>query len=296
MCPTPIIFSNIPVTYQDIIIDGFSHFDQDIKAIIDQDELKKSNNRGRKYTKQAIYLLILTRLFGRDIGIIQSIIASNRAPVIKIFLESSFKRVISKSYVYKIADDILKQHFSALEMLFCKFQDFYFPQIGELARSAIKDVFLKRYQDITVPIEAFIGIIPPSEIFPEEDAFTRGVLMPHLHARIYQHINHISSTTELDGKLKTVEFLENVLSYTLAGRIGFVNRPPGIKKLYWYLDLLETKLIYYEKSIDIMLVEEKVQDLSVISIDGCNIPVDCRDLSASNGTGSKGFFLDTKPQ
>ena len=290
------IFSNIPEANQNIIIEGFSSFDHDIEQILDQDELIKSINRGRNPAKQSIYFLLLSHLFGKELGVIHSILSSDRASIVKKRIESLFNRIISYSWVYKNAADMLSLHSTILEALFCKFQDFYFTKIGDTARTACKEIFNNSNQKITVPIECFIGIIPPSKIFPENNAYTRGELMSHLHARIFQYINHISSTTELDGKLKTVSLINNKLCFDLAGRLGFVNRAPGIKKLYWYSDFLETKLEKYDNIIDKLLIKENVQDLSVNSIDGCNIPVDCRDLEASNGKGSKGFFLDIKRQ
>lgn len=185
---------------------------------------------------------------------------------------------------------MLNLHSTSLENLFSKFQDYYYTKIGDTARIVCSNIFTTSNQKITVPIECFIGIIPPSVIFPKHDTYSRGELMAHLNARIYQHINHISSITELDGKLKTVSFIDNRLCFDIAGRLGFVNRPPGIKKLYWYSDYLESNLQIYEKAIDKLLIKENIQDLSVNSIDGCNLSVDCRNLEASNGTGSRGFF------
>ncbi|MCF2141237.1 MAG: hypothetical protein K9W44_14350 [Candidatus Lokiarchaeota archaeon] len=296
MAPNHQIFSKFPVSNQNIIIEGFSSFDQDIEQILDYDESIKSVNRGKNIAKQTVYFLILSALFGKELGVIHSIISSDRAPLIKERLESLFKRVISYSWVYKNAPDMLNLHSTSLENLFSKFQDYYYTKIGDTARIVCSNIFTTSNQKITVPIECFIGIIPPSVIFPKHDTYSRGELMAHLNARIYQHINHISSITELDGKLKTVSFIDNRLCFDIAGRLGFVNRPPGIKKLYWYSDYLESNLQIYEKAIDKLLIKENIQDLSVNSIDGCNLSVDCRNLEASNGTGSRGFFLDIKHQ
>jgi hypothetical protein len=118
--------------------------------------------------------------------------------------------------------------------------------------------------------------------------------MPYFISRIFQEIKHISSTTELDGMLKEVLYMDDQLVYHLAGRLGFINRPPGINKLYWTFAIIEDHLSDYEKIIDKRLIEEEIQDLSVSTVDGSNIPVDRRDSSASNGSGSRGAFYGHK--
>ena len=233
-------------------------------------------------------------LFGINFGTTYSIISSNRAIIIKKYLLEQHSFITSRSWAYKHIFHVTSLMKSVLDPLIEQFQDYFYLSIGETARKEMKSVFLNGKQKITPILECFIGIKVPSKIFPQLSVFQRGILIPYLNSHTYQHIKHISSIAELVGNIKTPEYLNNSLQFNLAGRLGFIDKPPGINKFWEMFRFIKKNLESYEIIIDKALCIEEIHDFTVTSVDCVNIPVDKRDQTASNGVGSRGHFFGQK--
>ncbi|MCF2141393.1 MAG: hypothetical protein K9W44_15145 [Candidatus Lokiarchaeota archaeon] len=69
-----------------------------------------------------------------------------------------------------------------------KFLDYFYETIGENARKNYKTASKELKIKMTPSIEIFIGIIPPSKIFPFVDVEKRAEIMPYFNVRTYMHI------------------------------------------------------------------------------------------------------------
>lgn len=289
-----LINSWIPTSVQVNLVDEFIQYDQHVQQIAQKYISDESRNMNINYVIQWVYLIILLNIFGIDLGTIYSILTSDRAQILNKYFLDRFKYFTSRSWAYKHASDLFSIHKFDIEAISESIQDSIYLKIGNSFRKQANAVYNEGKQKITPPIEAFLGLVSPSSIFPDLSVFERGKRLPYFNARIYMHINHISSISELVGCIKEIEICESSYSYRIAGRLGFIHRPPGKGMFYQNFPLIEDKLQFYEEIIDEMLSIEEIHDFHVISVDCCNVPVDKRDKSASNGVGSRGSFFGQK--
>lgn len=174
------------------------------------------------------------------------------------------------------------------------FQDYFYLTAGKRARNRFAKEYHSSRRSMTPPPECFLGLIAPSKLFPNLDVEERGILIPFFNALIFQYARHISSTAELIGHLKTPLFEEDGVIFQLAGKLGFFGGAPGKNMVYEQFKILEQMADNYNDLLNEMVVELGMADLSVVSVDGTNIPVDKRDKTGSIGTGSQGTFFGHK--
>lgn len=282
--------------YQKIIIDGFIQFKEQIHELCriycSRNEIKDNNNR----IYQLYHFIIIQYLFGLNRGQILSIISLKQAPMISNYILKLGKTIPSRSWSSPRINDIIQSSSENFFKFMAQFQDFFYQKIGEISRNRFIPLFRSSKKKMTPPFQIFIGIIPPSKIFPNMDVITRGAIMPYFNARLYLHINYISSTKEFMGEIKKLEYFKDKYIYKLSSEFGFLTGAPGKNMFYQKFKLIERILGNFEEKIDFLLAEKGVHDLTVVSVDGTNIPIDKRDGSASNGMGSRGFFLDKNVQ
>lgn len=233
------IYSDIPQFYQQLLIDGLKQVNNSVDSITQSYVSSSEVKLDKKIIKQLIFLVVLQNCLGINFGHLYNSISSDRAPILRSFIQESTDNFISKSWAYRHSDSIQTNHKSTLEDVSTLVQDFYYTSIGDHARNVFKTQFTNVRQKIVPSIECFFGIIPPSQIFPHFSVFRRGKLMPFLNTLIYQHIQHISSVKEVVSKLKTAEFENFTLSYRLAGRIGFFYRPPKVGDFFFFFGILK---------------------------------------------------------
>ncbi|MHA1661510.1 MAG: transposase, partial [Promethearchaeota archaeon] len=158
--------------------------------------------------------------------------------------------------------------------------------------------FKKAYKStrtaITPPPEVFIGVIPPSKAFPELTVEERGHIIPFFNAKIFALYNKITSIAELIGKLKVPEFKNGAMIFPLAGKLSFFSGAPGKNKFYEYFKDIERLIGACDDFLNQKIAQLQLSDMTIVSVDATNIPVDKRDKTGSIGTGSRGSFFGHK--
>ena len=280
--------------YQELIIKGINQYPKPIDVIIQKylhlSPLKITHQRAHQF----IIMIIIQHLFGLTCSKVHSILLSKDAQILNKYI-SNFDSTFpcrSSSYIYmKLMYEMCKNEF---DPLIVNIQDYFYVTIGENARKQYAELFRSTRKKVTPTPETLMGLVAPSQLFPNIDVHNRGVLIPFFNARLYQHAKHISGTNEIIGDIKEPDINDDTFTFRLAGKLGFIAGPPGKHKFYENFSFIDSKIQKYEKIIDDRLSADNIQDFTVISVDCCNIPVDKRDLTASKGTGSRGTFFGHK--
>jgi hypothetical protein len=84
------------------------------------------------------------------------------------------------------------------------------------------------------------------------------------------------------------------MKFPLAGKLGFFAGPPGKNKVYEYFNKIESMIEACDDVLNLKLARLKVSNLTVVSVDPTNVPVDKRDTTGAIGTGSQGSFFGHK--
>ena len=95
------------------------------------------------------------------------------------------------------------------------------------------------------------------------------------------------------GEIKTPSF-EGATIFPLASKLGFFGGPPRSNAFYGAFRDLENMALDIDKMLNDKLADLEMFDLSVVSVDSTNVPVDKRDTTGSIGTGSRGTFFGHK--
>ena len=119
-------------------------------------------------------------------------------------------------------------------------------------------------------------------------------MIPFFNAKMYAEVKRISSTSEIIGTLKEAEWIDGLFIFRLAGTLGFYYGPPEKKKFYQNFKWLDAHLDSFDSFLNEQLATFQVLDLTVTSVDSSNIPMDKRDTTSSQGTGSRGSFFGHK--
>lgn len=280
--------------YQSYIIDYLTHNDELIEEIAHLYVSKSPVKSPFEMVKQLVAIMLVQLLFNFVPCQAYLFLNNGFAPKIKTYIKKFSTTFPGRTFVSQrspiLFDIAQKQIVSALSNLI---DDFY-GKIGSEARKIFKSNMASTKRRIEPPDETFIGIIAPSILFTAIDPLNRARLLPYFNAMQYQAKEKISSITELYGKLKKIELDGDNGIYRLAGRLGFVMGVPEEKKFYYYFKEIEQILGKNCPCVDLELIHSNLIDFKVQSIDGSNIPVDKRDLSASNGSGSRGPFFGQK--
>ncbi|HMF34760.1 MAG TPA: hypothetical protein VKK79_25285 [Candidatus Lokiarchaeia archaeon] len=181
-----------------------------------------------------------------------------------------------------------------LEGLASALQDFYYAAVGNAAQAMFKAVLETTRAQVTAPAECFVGIAKASELFPSLGAAVKGRLLPFFNAWAYKQAQRVTSTAELVGALKKPCFEAGRMHFTEAGELGFVAGPPETKKFYANFQYIESHASPAWNLASKELARLGVLDLTAVTVDGTNVPVDRRDTTGSVGTGSRGTFSGHK--
>lgn len=174
------------------------------------------------------------------------------------------------------------------------FQDYFYVMVGKWATSTFAKEYHSTQRFMTPLPECFFGLDAPSKLFPHLNIIERGVVLPFFNALIYQHARCISSTAELIDTLKTPSFDGGIMTFLLAEKFGFFGGPPGNNAFYSYFRALEQIAEKFNTLLNEKLVELDIFDLSVVSGDTMNVPVDKRYKTGSIDTRSRGTFFGHK--
>jgi len=280
--------------YQDITLDGLIKcYNQGLEIANDflkMTAMSITENR----VLQFIFMVVLQLAFGLTKGGIFSLLDSGKAEKIRAYISQIDEDFPGGSTASRRMGQVLEACKGKLMALAGCFQDYFWVTAGERARARFSKEYHSSRCEMTPPPECFLGLIAPSKLFPNLDVEQRGILMPFFNALIYQHARRISNTTELIGLLKTPSFENDAMIFLLASKLGFFGGPSGKNMVYGQFKTLEQLAGGVNALLNEMLAGLEIIDLSVVSVDGTNVPVDKRDKTGSIGTGSQGTFFGHK--
>ena len=280
--------------YQEIIIDGLIKFYNQGLDISTNFLKKTSLDIAPTRIMQFIFMVVLQLAFGLTIAGTFSLLVSGKAEKVRGYISHLDTSFPGGSTASKRTRQLVETCKCELLELAEHFQDYFYVTAGQWATNAFaKEYHLKRHS-MTPPPECFLGLIAPSKLFPRLDVVERGVTLPFFNALIYQHARRISSTAELIGELKTPSFDNGTVVFPLAEKLGFLGGPPGKNAFYSYFRALGQTANEYNVLLNEKFTEFDIFDLSVVSVDTTNVPVDKRDPTGSIGTGSRGTFFGHK--
>lgn len=242
---------------------------------------------------QFVLVLAFQIAFGLTKSGTMSLLSSGKAEIIKSHVESVDNTFPGGSTVNQRVQSILDEWKDEIEDLAERLQDGFYVSVGTQARGAFATEYRSKRISMTPPPECFIGLEAPSKLFPDLTVEERGVLMPFFNARMYMRAKRLSGTSELVGEIKTPSF-DGGTVFPLASKLGFFGGPPRSNAFYGAFGDLERMAINIDEILNDELADLGMLDLSVVSVDGTNVPVDKRDTTGSIGTGSRGTFFGHK--
>ncbi|MFO8018598.1 MAG: transposase, partial [Promethearchaeia archaeon] len=279
--------------YQDITIDGFGKFHNEGREIA-SDFLKKTEmDITENRALQFIFLVVLQLAFGLTKGGAFTLVSSG-AEKVEAYISNLDKAFPGGSTASLRMGQVLEKCKGKIFEIAEGFQDYFYTAVGEWARNRFSEEYRSHPRAMTPPPECFLGLIAPSKLFHTMSVDERGILVPFFNAFIYQHAKHISGTAEFIGLLKTPSFEKDTVIFQLAGKLGFFGGPPGKNMVYTQFKRIEERADHYNALLNEVCVGFGMADLSVVSVDGTNLPVDKRDTTGSIGTGSQGTFFGHK--
>ncbi len=288
-----IYFPNMNEKYQEILIDGLiKYYNEGMELahmFLEKTGLRIASIR----VLQFVFMILIQFAFGLTKSGTFSLLTSGRTENVREYLSQLDGAFPGGSTASKRMGQVIETCQQEIMTLAEKLQDYFYISVHQWAITTFMEEYHSHRRSITPPPECFIGLIAPSQLFPHLNVRERGELLPFFHALIYQHAKRISSTAELIGDLKTPSFVEGIV-YPLAEKLGFFGGPPGKNNFYSYKRDLEQLAEKYNSLINEMFANLDIYDLTVVSVDATNVPVDRRDTTGSIGTGSRGSFFGHK--
>jgi len=290
----PIVkFPYINDHYQKIIINEFKKIHNQAREL-SIDYLKKT---GTNMTPDRMLQFVLMTVFHLAFGLTKSgvcsLLVSGKAEYVNDYIERTDEKFPGGSTAIKRMRLVLEECKCELMGLAECFQDGFYTSVGDQARNDFAVEYRSKRCSLTPPPECFIGLIAPSKLFPDLTVEERDVLIPFFNAKMYLRAKRISGTAELVGDLKTPSF-NGTMTFPLAEKLGFFGGPPGQNAFYAAFRDLESMVGLIDDLLNDKLADLEMLDLSVVSVDGTNVPVDKRDKTGSIGTGSRGTFFGHK--
>ncbi len=291
---TPIVrFPYIDDYYQDIIINEFKKINDQAHEV----SLNCLKKTGMRMTQNRMLQFVLMITFQFAFGLTKSgtfsLLTSGNAEKVRDYIASADKEFPGGSTAIKRIRLVLEECQNELMALAGYFQDGFYVAVGTQARDAFAVEYRSRRCAMTPPPECFIGLVAPSKVFHDLNVEERGILIPFFNAKMYLRAKRISSTAELVGDLKTPSFT-GTMTFPLAAKLGFFGGPPRQNAFYDAFRDLERMAIDIDEILNDKLAHLEMFDLSVVSVDCTNVPVDKRDKTGSIGTGSQGTFFGHK--
>lgn len=292
--PFHIFFPFMSNKYQEITIDGLIKFYNQGFEIVNDFLEKTAMNIKENRVLQFVFMVVLQFAFGLTKGGIFSLLTSGNAEKLRVHIFQLDENLPGGSTASRRMGQLLEVCKKKLMELAGCFQDYFYMTVGVRERARFSKEYHSSRCAMMPPPECFLGLIAPSKIFPSLTVEERGILMPFFNALIFQHASRISGTAELIGKLKEPSFDYDAVIFLFASKLGFFGGPPGKNMVYGQFKTLEGMADNYNTLLNEMCVGLGMADLSVVSVDGTNVPVDKRDKTGSIGTGSQGTFFGHK--
>jgi hypothetical protein len=195
---------------------------------------------------------------------------------------------------YKHYGDIIKHLSAVIERIAVDVQDSFQRDVGRSAREKFTKLLDARRVHIVPNADCFVGILSLNDTLRAFPAYQRGELFPYLNAWIYMHAKKITSLAEFTGLLKTPTMDGDTVYFPLASALGFYRGPTGRIEIANRLHQIEQILAGLNQDLSIVLAKAGIMEMTVISVDTTNIPVDKKDKTGSIGTGSRGTFFGHK--
>ena len=280
--------------HQEVFVKGLKRFSEPINEIHKKYFGTKARNFDETRAFQYIILTIFQIFFGLVRNSAYTVLSSDAAELIKKYMLKEANTFPGNSTCSVRMKEVRSLYANEINDIVSKFQDFFYVSVGNTARNQYKKLIKNTRIKVTPFPEMFIGIVPPSEIFPDLKAHERGKLIPFLNARLYMKAKEYTSNEEFIGDIKQGELDGGFLRFKLAGRLGFVKGAPGRKKFVYNFQIVDYYLERFETKINEMLAKQGIINLTVVSVDSTNVPVDKRDKTGSQGKGSRGTFFGHK--
>jgi len=243
---------------------------------------------------QFVVLVLLQLVLGLTPGALHVLLKAPSFSKVRAWIAGLDGGYPGDSTGYKHYADILEHDGDEIKRIAAKLQDAFQQEAGKAARENFTSALDARRSSMVPGADCFIGIFAPGEVLGKYPVDERGVLMPFLNAWIYMHGRKITSTSEFIGLLKTPEIMGDRLYFPLAGTLGFFRGPPGKNEIYNRFHQLEQILENLNKDVNVVLGKAGIRDMTVVTIDTTNVPVDKKDKTGSIGTGSRGTFFGHK--
>jgi hypothetical protein len=243
---------------------------------------------------QFVFLVILKLSFGLSRGSTLSLLSSGQAEKVKRFITQLDQKFPGNSTASIRMLQVIETCRSEINALAERVQDYFYVSLGDYFRELCKYVHKSTQTAFTPPPEVFIGIIPPSKAFPDLSVEERGRLFPFFNAKLFMLYNKITGIAELIGKLKVPKFKNGTMKFSLAGRLGFFCGPPGKNTFYDSFKEIKHLIDACDDFLNKTLAHLQITDVTIVTVDTTNIPVDKRDKTGSIGTGSRGTFFGHK--
>ena len=291
--PSIVTFPHIDDYYQETIINEFKKIHNQAHEL-SVEYLKKPGTRMTPNRMlQFVLMTVFQIVFGLTKSGVSSLLSSGNAEIIRNYIERTDEKLPGGSTADKRMGQIYKECKSELMSIAGRVQDGFYMNVGNQARDAFATEYRSKRCAMTPPPECFIGLLAPSKLFSELTVEERGFLIPFFNAKMYLHAKRISGTAELVGNIKTPSF-NGTMTFPLAGKLGFFGGPPGQNAFYAAFHDLERMAVDIDEILNDKLAHLEMFNLSVVSVDGTNVPVDKRDKTGSTGTGSRGTFFGYK--
>lgn len=249
---TNIIHSYISISLQKIIVNWLKKNSEKIKEIAEREKQREKASVSTSALMQIIILNILKSAFTLTISSIIGLLKDNRAIFLHDYISSQYGNLLGTTWAYTHIKPLVNNNKEDLDILIKDFIDYYYTSLGNSARKNFKIHFNSSKQKVTPPIDIFIGKIAPTEMFNTLNGIQLGYIMPFFNLILLREVKKISGTRELDGILKESEFFEDNQYFKIAGTLGFLNRPPGVNKIYEGLEYVERMLKKYSKKKSLM--------------------------------------------
>jgi hypothetical protein len=243
---------------------------------------------------QFVVLTVLQHVFGCFPSALHMSLRATSFSKVKDWITALDGEYPGESTAYKHYDDIITYAGSLIDRIAKDVQDRFQMDVGKDARERFTKALETRKIQMVPPADCFLGILSLSDVFNPFTAYQRGELLPYMNAWIYMHAKKITSINEFIGMLKTPAMIENQVYFPLASDLGFYRGPTGKNEILNRFRQIEQILSKMNLDLSVMLSRAGIMDMTVISIDTTNIPVDKKDKTGSVGTGSRGTFFGHK--
>jgi hypothetical protein len=243
---------------------------------------------------QFVVLVLLQRVFGCFPSALHMSLRAPSFSKVRAWITGLDGTYPGESTGYKHYDAVLKHANTVIERIAMDVQNSFQRDVGRSAREKLTKALDARRVHMVPHADCFVGILSLNEIFRAFPVYQRGELFPYLNAWIYMNAKKVTSISELTGFLKTPEMDGDLVYFPLASALSFYQGPTGKNEIRNRLRQIEQILAKMNLDMSIVLTKAGVMNLTVISVDTTNIPVDKKDKTGSVGTGSRGTFFGHK--